>query len=363
MGLLRGAAEGQPRRVSGITVLLPGSPETLTGGFVYDRHLLRCLRRAGLLAGAIQIPGAWPNPAAATIGTAADQIDGLPDGAALLVDGLAFSPLLEVLEAKRGRLRLIVLVHHPLADERGPGGPDYDRLFDRESRALALAQGVIVTSATTASRLADFAVPKSRIRVVRPGVATRPGAARAMSVRHQRDAPPTLLCVASLTPRKGQDVLLRAMARLRRLRWRLRLVGPERDLAFSRHVRRLTRALRLADRIGFVGPLSPARLAREYDAADLFVLPSNHEGFGMVVAEAVAHGLPIIASDAGAIPEAAEGSRHRLVSPGDPPALAHALRQFLTSGRVDIWRSSPPPRSWDEAGREWIAAINAFGIR
>jgi len=354
--------------VTGINVLLPGPPETPTGGFVYDRHLLRALRRAGLLAGVILIPGAWPDPAAATIAAAADQISGLPEGAALLIDGLAFSPLLEVLAANRCRLRLIALVHHPLADELGPGGPDYGRLFDRECRALALAEGVIVTSATTACRLADFAVPESKIRVVRPGVASRSvlaraGTARAIGIRDQCGVPPTLLCVASLTPRKGQDVLLRALAGLRRLRWRLRLVGPERDPAFSRRVRRLARALRLADRIGFVGPLSQARLRREYDAADLFVLPSHHEGFGMVVAEAAAHGLPIIASDAGAIPEAAEVSRHRLVPPGDPPALAHALRRFLTSGRLGIGRSAPRLRSWEDAGREWIAALNAFDIR
>ena len=354
--------------MTGLNVLLPGPLETVTGGFIYDRHLLRALRRAGLLADVMLIPGAWPNPAAATIAAAAGQIARLPNGAVLLIDGLAFSPLLEVLEANQGRLRLIALVHHPLADELGPGCPDYGRLFDRECRALALAEGVIVTSATTAGRLADFAVPKSKIRVVRPGVATRSvlaraGAVRAVNGRPRCGEPPTLLCVASLTPRKGQDVLLRALAGLRRLRWRLRLVGPERDPAFSRRVRRLARALRLADRIGFVGPLSPARLAREYDAADLFVLPSHHEGFGMVVAEAAAHDLPIIASDAGAIPEAAEGSRHELVAPGAPPVLAHALRRFLISGRVGVRRSCLRPHSWEDAGREWIAAMNSFDIR
>ena len=96
----------------------------------------------------------------------------LPDGAALLVDGLAFSPLLEVFEAARRRLRLLVLVHHPLADETGLTGNARDRLFERERRALSLVRGVVVTSATTARRLADFAVPAGRIRVVLPGVAT-----------------------------------------------------------------------------------------------------------------------------------------------------------------------------------------------
>jgi glycosyltransferase involved in cell wall biosynthesis len=342
----------------GIHALLAGPPETLTGGFVYDRHMIRLLRRAGRLAGVVVIPGAWPDPGATTIAAAAGRLTGLPDGAALLVDGLAFSPLLEVFEAHHGRLRLIALIHHPLADELGPSGADYERLFDRERRALALAQGVIVTSATTARRLADFNVPENKIRVVRPGVA-----ARAFSVRRPRDAPPGVLCIASLTPRKGQDVLLRALARLRRLRWRLRLVGPERDPAFSRRVRRLARTLRLADRVNLTGPLAPARLPGEYRAADLFVLPSYHEGFGMVVAEAAAHDLPIVASDAGAIAEAAAGSRHRLVAPGDPLALAHALRVFLTAPQACVRRSASRWRSWEDAGRELLAAIDAFGIR
>jgi glycosyltransferase involved in cell wall biosynthesis len=345
-------------RPGAIHVLLPGPPETPTGGFVYDRHMVRTLRRAGRLASVLVIPGTWPDPAPATIAAAAGRVAGLPDGAALLVDGLAFSPLLEVFEDHRDRLRLIALVHHPLADEVGPDDADYGRFFDREGRALALAHGVVVTSATTACRLADFDVPENKIRVVKPGVA-----GRAFGVRRPSGMPPILLCVASLTPRKGQEILLRALARLRRLDWRLRLVGPERDPAFARRVRRLARAFSLADRVELTGALASARLPQEYRAADLFILPSYHEGFGMVVAEAAAHGLPIVASGAGAIAEAAAGSRHRLVAPDDPRALAHALRLSLTSEQVVIHRSKSRPRSWEDAGRELLAALDAFGIR
>lgn len=342
----------------GLYVLLPGPPETPTGGFVYDRQMLRVLRRAGRLAGVLVLPGAWPEPGAATVAAAATSLSALPDGAALLVDGLAFSPLLEVFQAEADRLRLLALVHHPLADETGVTGGDRERLFDRERQALALVQGVVVTSATTARRLKDFAVPAERIRVVRPGIE------RDVTGSHgRRPGPLRLLCVASLTPRKGQDVLLRALAELRRLPWRLRLVGPARDRAFAGHVRRLTQVLRLDDRVEFVGAVTPAALPSEYRLADVFVLPSHHEGFGIVVAEAAAYGLPIVASDAGAIAEAAAGSRHWLVQPGDPPGLAQALRPRLTAAPVHRRRPAARRRTWDDAGRDLLAALDAFAIR
>ncbi len=111
------------------------------------------------------------------------------------------------------------------------------------------------------------------------------------------------LCVASLARRKGQDVLLRALARLRSFRWRLLLVGPAREADFLGRLRRLAR--RIASRqIVFTGAVSEARLARLYRLANLFVLPSYYEGYEIAVAEAAAHGLPVVASDAGAIPEA-----------------------------------------------------------
>ncbi|HYN38953.1 MAG TPA: glycosyltransferase family 4 protein [Rhodospirillales bacterium] len=337
-------------------VLLPGPPETPTGGFVYDRQMLRALRRCGRLDSLIILPGGWPEPGAATVAAAERALAALPAGATLLIDGLAFSPLLEVIEAARGRPAVFVLVHHPLADETGLAADTRARLFERECRALALAQGVIVTSATTARRLADFAVPGERIRVVRPAV----DAARCGGGRRGYGAP-RLLCVATLTPRKGQDVLLRALAGLRRRSWRLRLVGPERDRAFAGRLRRLAGALRLSDRIDFAGAVTPAGLPAVYRAADLFVFPSHHEGFGIVVAEAAAYGLPIVASDAGAIAEAAAGSRHRLVPPGDAGALARAIRPHLNGRRPAERRRIAPWRTWQQAGAEFLAALDALG--
>lgn len=341
-------------------VLLPGAAGTPTGGFLYDRMMLQALRRAGLLGEVLVVPGSWPEPAAATVALARRLVAALPDGAALLVDGLAFSPLLEVFEAEAARLALYALVHHPLADETGLGAPAQDRLFERERRALSLARGVIATSDATARRLVTgFGVAASRIRVVQPGV---PIAHTVATVRRRPAAVPLLLCVATLTPRKGQHLLLRALAGLRRQPWRLRLVGQTRSRSYARRLRRLALALGLTDRIAFAGIVPPAALPAQYRSADAFILPSFHEGFGIALAEAAAFRLPIIASDVGAIAEAVAGSRHWLVPPGDPRALARALRRWLWRWRNGDSRGpAVKPRTWERAGREFVAALSALG--
>jgi glycosyltransferase involved in cell wall biosynthesis len=323
--------------------------------------MIRALRVRGRLAGCLVLPGDYPEPGDQARSAAARLLRELPDGAALIVDGLGFSPLFESFAAKAERQRIYALVHHPLCDETGLAATERARLFERERQALALARGVIVTSRHTAARLADFDVPAERIRVVQPGidvVRRRPASSA---------SDPVLLCVASLTPRKGQDVLLRALSRVRRFGWRLLLVGPARDRAYAGRLRRLARDLRLADRVAFPGALNAAALARLYGAADLFVLPSYHEGYGIAVAEAAGHGLPVIASNAGAIPEAVAGARHRLVPPGDIPALADALRGVLCARSVAGARWSPPtdkrPRSWASAGQDFVSSLDVLAVR
>jgi len=349
-----------------VHVILPGPPETPTGGFAYDRHMLAALRRDGRLAEAMVIAGDYPFPAAATLAAAGRRLALLPDGAVVVVDGLALTPLLPAFASHAPRLRLLALVHHPLADETGLPPVCSDRLFEDERQALALTRGVIVTSRKTAQRLADFAVPGDRIRVVRPGVATPRGGRR-----HTRSPTPSptpapspvrsLLCVGSLVPRKGQDVLLRALSRLKHRGWRLRLVGPARDRAYAGRLHRLTRALRLQARVAFEGAVSEARLERHYRSADAFIFPSHHEGYGIAVAEAAARGLPIVASDAGAIAEAVAGARATLVPPGNPLLLAAALRPLLTRHGPRVRRpaaGSAATRTWEQAGREFLAALD-----
>jgi glycosyltransferase involved in cell wall biosynthesis len=340
-----------------VHVVIPGPVATPTGGFVYDRHMVRALAATSRLASVIALPDRFPHADAATIAQAGALIASLPSAAWVLVDGLALTPLAPVLQqAGDGRLRIIALIHHPLCDEDAGGGPAHRRLFDAERSALRLARHVIVTSETTARRLADFGLPAGRVSVVQPGTERRAGWGR----RRARRSPTLhLLSVGSLTPRKGQDVLLRALARLRRACWRLTLVGMTRDRSYARRLRMLARSLGIADRIRWLGVVPAAGLAGLYDAADLFVLASHHEGYGMAAAEAVGRGLPVVASSAGALADTVPAAARILVPPGDAKALATALGRLMTTPQTRL-RLAFGARTSAARLPSWPAAETAF---
>lgn len=346
----------------GVVFLLPAPIDTPTGGFVYDRQVIGGLRRR--LAAPLRVlalPGGFPAPAPASLAAAAEAIARLPDGTLLIADGLVLTPLAAALRQQAGRMSLIALIHHPLADETGLAAAERLRLQREETQALALADRVIVTSRTTAQRLADFAVDPRRIAVVPPAAVTRP---RARPRRQHSAADPVrLLCVASLTPRKGQDLLLRALQPLRRLPWRLELVGPERDRAFARRLRLLLGALRLRGRVRLRGALPAARLDRAYREADVFALASHHEGFGMAPLEALSYGLPLVTTRAGALPEAVPPGAAVLVAADDRPALTAALRPLLQRRAVRqaaaarARRAAQGLRTWAETRAEFATVV------
>lgn len=347
--------------------LLPGPAETVSGGFLYDRRMIGALRRAGLLASLITLPDCFPCPPPAVIARAQDDLAALPAGSWLIADGLALAPLCERIAAlKDGRLHVVALIHHPLCDEGGLSAPERARLFESERRALAGTRHVIVTSATTARRLADFGVVAERITVVPPGItrAVGTGARR----RRDDDCVVRILSVGSLVPRKGQDVLVQALARVRGLPWQLTLIGPARDRRFARRLRTLSRSFGLSARIRFSGSLPPTRLEQRYGKADIFALPSRMEGYGIALAEAMAHGLAIVTTPAGAIPEVVPATAGVFVPPDAVKPLARALaalirdpnrRRRLRRGALEAPAAG---RTWATAEADFIAALAGIAM-
>ncbi len=304
--------------------LIPGALDTPTGGYRYDRRVIAGLRDLGWQVEVGRLDASFPDPSTDALTAAARTLAALPDGAAVVVDGLAFGALPAAAAAHGGRLRLLALIHHPLAAESGLAPERVAVLRQSETRALAAARGVIVTSAATADLLGDYQVPRTRIRVVEPGTDPAPAA------RGSTGGPLHLLCVAALTERKGHDLLLQALAPLRGRDWRLTCVGsPARDPVYAARLTAVCGALDLAGRVTFAGVLDEAALARCYDDADLFVLATRFEGYGMACAEALAHGLPILATRAGAVPATVPPTAGLLVAPNDPAALSAALVRLL----------------------------------
>lgn len=338
--------------------IVPGDPEQITGGYAYDRRMAAELRRLGCQVRMHGLAGRFPLADDEAVASARACLAALPDGALAVVDGLALGGLPEMAAEAARRLRLIALVHHPLADETGLDEHLRDTLLRRERAALSAARAVIVTSEFTRRRLADYGVAPERIAVAAPGTDPAP-------LAHGGDGAPRLLCVGSVIPRKGYAVLLEALAQLENVAWSCRCIGSlDLDPAHAGHIQERVRSIGLEDRIRFDGVCAGAALEEAYASADLFVHPSHYEGYGMVLTEAVARGLPVVTTTGGAIPHTLPIGAGLRVPPGDADALASALGALLhgpealaalARGAIAARASLP---TWADAGLRFAGALD-----
>lgn len=352
---------GGARRVAAvhvpeIYVVLPGrvdDPASPSGGNSYDRRVCAGLGAAGWSVRPVPVPGNWPVPGDADRTRLDDVLDGIPGGATVLLDGLVAGAVPEVVLPQARRLRLVVLVHLPLADETGLAPALAADLDARERRTLRAAAMVVATSAAVGRHLiAHHGLPAERVRVVTPGADRAPCAPGTPGGGQ-------LLYIASVTPRKGLDVLVEALTGVADLPWTCVCAGPlDRDPGYADRVRRLVVSRGLQARVRWLGPRTDGDVAELYTRGDLLVLPSRAEPYGMVVTEALARGLPVLATAVGGVPEALGQTPDGelpgvLVPPGEPDALAVALRRWLGEPalrdrlRAAARRRSTTLPSWD----------------
>jgi len=304
---------------------VPGDLATATGGYGYDRRIIAELQVLGWQIDVVSVGDGFPQPSDEQRAVALALLEALPQGIPVVVDGLALGALPEAAERIARRAPLVALVHHPLALEAGLSPADSRKLFESECKALAAARSVIVTSRATGKRLnADYDVPPERITVAPPGTD------RAAPARGTPDGTLRLLSVAAIVPRKGFDALIAALASIAGLPWRLTIAGDlTRAPATAAKLEADIERHRLAGRVNLLGAVSPQQLATQYAAADVFVLASHFEGYGMAYAEAMAHGLPIIGTTGGATVDTVPATAGVLVEPGNVKALTRALRMVI----------------------------------
>jgi glycosyltransferase involved in cell wall biosynthesis len=323
------------------TFAIPGKLASPTGGYKYDREVLARFGGLGLAARHLPLPAGFPHPDAGTLAASLTMLATVAPSEVILADGLALGALpAAVLDAVRAPI--VALVHHPLALEAGTPPARAQELVQLERTALAHAVAVVVTSPATAETLIrDYAVPEAAITVAVPGVDPAP---RAKGTKR----PIALLAVGSVSRRKGYDVLVDALSTLGDLDWRLELVGvadPASDVTID--LDRRIAASGVAQRIARRGALDAEALANAYDRADIFVMPSRFEGYGMVITEAIARGLPIVSTTGGALAGTVPREVALKVPPEDAPALAAALRTMISD---DALRMQKAVASWLLAG-------------
>ena len=306
---------------------VPGDLGTPTGGYTYDRRIVAELPALGWRPEVVNLGDGFPCPTAETRARACARLSALAHGRPLVIDGLAFGALPDAAHGLRPRHPLVALVHHPLALESGLSAAESAALRASERVALACARHVVATSARVARLLVDdYGVTPEGMSVVQPGTDRVPARPR------NENSVVKLLAVGSLIPRKGYDVLVAALARLTHLPWRLTVVGDcGRSPQTARQVRADIARLGLADQVTLLGTVGADELAPLYASADLFVLPSRFEGYGMAYAEAIAHGVPVVGTTAGAIPETVPADAGVLVAPDDVEAFAAALQRLIAN--------------------------------
>jgi glycosyltransferase involved in cell wall biosynthesis len=336
----------------------PGQP---SGGNIYDRRVCAGLAEAGWEVLVATVAAAWPVPDSRARADLARIVDAIPDGEIALIDGLIASPTAAQLLPHADRISMTVLLHMPLVTALETR---HDASAQRSERVvLRAATGVVVTSEWTRQQvLTRYEIPADQVHVARPGVDRVAAAAR--PVRGH------LICVGALGRHKGQDLLVDALADLGDLDWHCLLAGPlDRDPGFVDQLKTRITHLGYGHRVRLAGVLTGPVLSHAYSTADLLVAPSRSETYGMVVTEALAHGLPVIAAAAGGLPEAlgsADGTRPgQLVPPGDPAALAAALRGWLGDEghrqrlRAAARQRRPALPGWKQTTQEIANALTA----
>lgn len=343
---------------------IPGDLDAPTGGYAYARRMLQHLPDHGVMAHHIALPGTFPDPDESDLEVTRHLLAQIAPATPILFDGLAFGALPpEIVTAIASPI--IALVHHPLALETGLSSARQRHLQACERFALQHAAAVIATSALTARTLMrDYAVPEDRLAIAEPGTVP---ALRASGTGN----PFTILAVGAVIPRKGYPVLIDALERLAAAHdlpadWHLTIAGAtDRAAEEANLVRERILKSGLRRNITLAGEVSVRELSRLYARADLFVLPSLYEGYGMVLAEAMARGLPIISTTGGAAAETVPDAAAIKIPPGDAASLADALWAVIsnedrrTAMANASWQAGRRLPDWPDSARTVAATIKS----
>jgi glycosyltransferase involved in cell wall biosynthesis len=340
-------------------LLVPAPFDTVSGGYNYDRAMVAGLRADGHDVTVVELAGRHPLPDDAAFAAARDAWAALPDGTLPVIDGLclpAFAPLADAL----ARRRVVGLIHHPTALETGHDDATRESLRATEQTLFPLLARAVVTSPGTGQRLLqEFGVAHERLAVVVPGTADAPRAAGSGGPGC------SILAVGVITPRKGHDILLRALARLPDLDWTLTIAGFPRDPAHAHALTALAVELDIAQRVTFAGEVVADALEALWQRADVFALATHYEGYGIAIAEALKRGVPVVVTDGGAAGALVTPESGVVCPVADITMFSRSLRRLIfdTALRHDMraaaWQVGCALPGWTEQARAFAHAVTA----
>lgn len=322
--------------------MFPGDLSIPTGGYAYARNILPLLGREFEVS-TLALPASFPFPSPAELQEATDAIRAADRaGAVFLIDGLAYGALPAAFIATL-TAPIVALVHHPLGLEEGLSAPEGRRLLKSEAEALAAAAHIVVPSRAMSQTLQElFFVSPAKITIAKPGIlrGKRSSGAPAGQPLH-------IVSAGAITPRKGFGILADALHAVRDLDWHATIAGSlERSPKTAAEVQKKLARYALTDRVRLAGTLDEDGVSALYSSGDVFALASLYEGYGMAFAEAMAHGLPVVASGGGAVADTVPKQAGFICAPDDAEGIANALRLLLTDAAL---RRQKAHAAWQHA--------------
>ncbi|MDE2333932.1 MAG: glycosyltransferase family 4 protein [Rhodospirillales bacterium] len=340
-----------------VVFAVPGSLDDVSGGYAYDRRIIAALRDQGHSVEVASLAGRHPLPDDAALEAAGALLAGTDRDARLVIDGLglpSFAPHAADLVTRRA----VALIHHPTALETGAPPDEREALRAIERGLLPRLARIVTSSDATAKRLAEeFAADPARIASVPPGVDPAPrshGSGRITCC---------LLSVGNLTARKGHDVLLKALGRLKDLDWQLTIAGAEREVGQLAYLRRTAEKAGISRRVAFPGAVVEAELEALWDTSDVFALATRYEGYGMAIAEALRHGLPVVTTDGAPAASLVSAEAGTVVAADDADMLSRCLRRVIADVPLRramacaAWKIGQTLGGWHQQAEAFAAAI------
>ena len=335
---------------------------SLTGGYIYNNHIVEGLRRQGYSIKVHTLMNDFPFPSQESIKLCRNILISIPIGEVIIFDSLVFGVIPDLLKEIKPYHPIVALMHLPLMF--GDFNDESKMLLTAlEFEAFNYANLIIVTSKFLKSKLQSIGIDSDRIKVVIPGVSIY------SHKTHYALKPSHLLYVANYTVNKSHNLLIEALSGLKHLDWTLHCYGNvETDSACFNSLSGLVNENFLQNRIMLCKSVHGKALSSVYSSADIFIHPSSFETYGMVLSEALSHGIPVIVSKEVKRTNTVPSDMGLFFATNDTVSLRHTIEELLTDNVLyhnlcsNVSSYLSHSQSWQKTIAEFAMALSMFKV-
>ena len=312
-----------------IHFLIPEDINLLKGNYVYNKRIAEGLKAIGHQVIIQQLPDDFPFPSDTSLQQCRQIMGAIPQAEPVIIDNLVFGVIPDILKDFYLQKPIVALVHITLSADPNLTAYQREMVLSLEKKAQKYAKKFIVSSSYTANLLTAAGIEKNQINVIIPGVDNYP------QKKIYPGKPSKLLSIANFTRNKGYMTLMKALTALKNKDWELHCYGNLNfDKEYVDELQMIIRRNGLKEKVWLHGPVSGKELSDVYLNADLFIHASNFETYGMAVAEALAHGIPVITSTGGGICETVPVKMGQFFNPGDVYVLQTIIEELLENPQL-----------------------------